>query len=152
MDLTEDTILKLAALGWNGKEDPYKFLQNNYDITHSMKRIGKTGIWNFIINWREGKIRFNVNNAAYDAITTWSGQKPIQYMINDKYGCVPIQGSAGNYYAEIIINGAIPSDFEGNYTESAYTVPLGLNDLQIFSTAADETTVIIKKNYKIIVQ
>ena len=100
----------------------------------------------------EGKIKFNVNNAAYDAITTWSGQKPIQYMINDKYGCVPIQGSAGSYYAEIIINGAIPSDFEGNYTESAYTVPLGLNDLQIFSTAADETTVIIKKNYKIIVQ
>lgn len=100
----------------------------------------------------EGKIRFNVNNAAYDAITTWSGQKPIQYMINDKYGCVPIQGSAGNYYAEIIINGAIPKDFEGNYTESAYTVPLGLNDLQIYSTAADGTTVIIKKNYKIIVQ
>lgn len=152
---TDGYVIKLTS---GGSMDPgYIDVQSigfgiDVDIPVNYTEVSPGDLATVNVYRSEGKIIFHVDNAAYDAITTWSGQKPIQYMINDKYGCVPIQGSAGNYYAEIIINGAIPSDFEGNYTEPAYTVPLGLNDLQIFSTAADETTVIIKKNYKIIVQ
>ena len=99
------------------------------------------------------KIRFNVYNAAYNSIVTWSDKKPIQYMIDGKYGAVEIQGTSGNYYADIVVSGTIPNEFDSSAATVTYNCTLGLHSLQIYSEAADTSTnVIIKKNYTIVVK
>ena len=99
----------------------------------------------------DGVIRFNVSDDAYAAITTWSGKKPLQYMINEQYGCVEISHDASGYYANIRITGEILKDFNG--TKENYTCPLGINSLQVYSqTTEGSMTVITKLNVQILVQ
>ena len=99
----------------------------------------------------DGVIRFNVSADAYAAITTWSGKKPLQYMINEQYGCVEISQDASGYYANVRITGEILTDFDG--TKENYTCPLGINSLQVYSqTTEGSMTVITKLNVQILVQ
>ena len=91
-------------------------------------------------------IRFNVPDDAYNSIVTWSGKKPIQYMIDGEYGAVEIKGTSGHYYADIVVSGTIPNVFDPSAATVTYNCTLGLHSLQIYSEAADTSTTVIKKN------
>ena len=98
-------------------------------------------------------IRFNVPDDAYNSIVTWSGKKPIQYMIDGEYGAVEIKGTSSHYYADIVVSGTIPNEFDSSAATVTYNCTLGLHSLQIYSEAADTSTTVIKKNnYTIVVK
>lgn len=110
------------------------------------------------------KIRFNLNSDVASKLVEWGLESdssvlkhPIQYVIDDVYGCVQVKrDSYGVDYAEIVLtdinggSGVVPNDFG---TPLGNSLSKGLHSLQIYSEAADSsTTVIKKKNYTIIVK
>lgn len=112
----------------------------------------------------ETKIRFNLNSDVASKLVEWGLQvdssvlkHPIQYVIDDVYGCVQVKrDSYGVDYAEIVLtdinggSGVVPNDFG---TPLGNSLSKGLHSLQIYSEAADTSTnVIIKKNYTIVVK
>ena len=100
-----------------------------------------------------GYIRFKLYDGVYDKIKSCGTDKPIQYRINDYDGVVKIKWSSdGYYYADIVITGTIPNEFDSSRDQYMGPIILGLNNLQIYSEGIDDKTIIKKKNYQIIVQ